>query len=66
VLTISEIETVKLRPWARNPRLNDHAVDAVAISIQSFGFNVPIICDESFVIAAGHTRWKAAMKLAAR
>jgi len=53
----------KLRPWAENPRRNDLAIAAVAESIRSFGFNVPIICDQDFTIIAGHTRWKAAAKL---
>ena len=52
-----------LRPWEDNPRLNDHAVAAVAKSISTFGFNVPILCDQNSTIIAGHTRWKAAKKL---
>jgi len=57
------MEVSRLRPWEDNPRLNDGAVDAVARSIESFGFNVPILCDQSGVIIAGHTRWKAAQKM---
>ena len=52
-----------LKPWEDNPRINDEAVDAVAKSIKSFGFNVPILCDQQFTIIAGHTRWKAAKKI---
>ncbi len=63
MLQVIEVETNKLHPWEDNPRLNDHAVDAVAVSIRSFGFNVPILCDQDFTIIAGHTRWKAAQKL---
>ena len=58
-----EIELNRLYPWDDNPRLNDHAVDAVVDSIRSFGFNVPILCDHNYLIIAGHTRWKAAKKL---
>ena len=36
---------------------------AVVESIHSFGFNVPILCDQHFIIIAGHTRWKAAQTL---
>ncbi|TVQ62826.1 MAG: chromosome partitioning protein ParB [Phycisphaerales bacterium] len=50
-------------PYDRNPRRNDHAVDAVASSIAAFGFRVPIVVDEDGVILAGHTRLKAAQKL---
>jgi len=63
MLTVQEIETSTLEPWEKNPRLNDHAVDAVAKSVEIFGFNVPILCDENMKIIAGHTRWKAAKKL---
>jgi hypothetical protein len=62
-IEVQEIETDRLKPWADNPRINEHAVDAVARSISSFGFNVPILCDQNLTIVAGHTRWKAAKKL---
>ena len=53
-----------LIPYENNPRINDaEAVDAVAASIKSFGFKVPIIIDRDMVIVAGHTRHKAAIKL---
>lgn len=61
--TIQEVRTSSLNPWDDNPRFNDNAVDAVAKSIENFGFNVPIICDQHFTIIAGHTRWKAAKKI---
>jgi len=63
MLDVKEIEVSKLKPWEDNPRFNDHAVDSVAKSIQTFGFNVPILYDQNFTIIAGHTRWKAAQKL---
>jgi DNA modification methylase len=50
-------------PYHRNPRKNEQAVDAVAKSIQDFGFRQPIVVDRDGVIVAGHTRWKAAQKL---
>jgi hypothetical protein len=52
-----------IRPYERNPRLNDNAVDAVLASIQEFGFRVPIVIDADGLIVCGHTRWKAAQKL---
>jgi hypothetical protein len=63
MLQVQEFELEKLIPWEENPRLNERAVDAVIESIRSFGFNVPIICDQNSTIIAGHTRWKAAKKL---
>jgi site-specific DNA-methyltransferase (adenine-specific) len=62
-MKVQEIETDRLKPWADNPRVNEHAVDAVARSISNFGFNVPILCDQDLTIVAGHTRWKAAKKI---
>jgi DNA modification methylase len=46
-----------------NPRRNDQAVDAVAASIQRFGFRQPIVVDENGDIVVGHARYKAALKL---
>ncbi len=52
-----------IKPYEKNPRDNDAAVDAVAESIRRFGFRQPIVVDEAGVIVCGHTRWKAAQKL---
>ena len=62
-IQIQELKTSELKPWQDNPRINDHAVDAVARSIKTFGFNVPILCDQNLTIVAGHTRLKGAKKL---
>lgn len=62
-MEIQQLEPEKLTPWDRNPRKNDHAVDAVAESIRQFGFNVPIVCDQDLRVVAGHVRLKAAKKL---
>ena len=59
-----EYRSVKdIRPYDRNPRRNDQAVDAVMRSIQQFGFKQPIVVDADGVIVVGHTRYKAALKL---
>ena len=63
MLEVQDVELSLLKPWEDNPRINDEAVDAVAKSIKSFGFNVPILCDQELTIIAGHTRWKAAKKI---
>lgn len=52
-----------LKPYEKNPRLNDAAVEAVARSIREFGFRQPVVVDTNGVIVVGHTRWKAAKKL---
>lgn len=53
----------EIRPYENNPRKNEQAVDAVAASIQEFGFRQPIVIDKNGVIIAGHTRYKAAKSL---
>lgn len=62
-MKIVEKSIDSLKPYANNPRNNDNAVGAVAESIKSFGFKVPIIIDSSGEIVAGHTRHKAAQLL---
>ncbi|MBL8758159.1 MAG: ParB N-terminal domain-containing protein, partial [Phycisphaerae bacterium] len=39
-----------VRPYERNPRVNDGAVEAVARSITEFGFRQPIVVDADGVI----------------
>jgi len=52
-----------IKPYEANPRINDDAVDAVATSLQQFGFRQPIVVDTEGVVVCGHTRLKAAQKL---
>ena len=51
------------RPYERNPRRNDAAVEKVAASIREFGWDSAIVVDRDGVIIAGHTRLKAAKRL---
>ena len=60
---IEQRSVAQIKPYQNNPRDNDGAVEAVAQSIQEFGFRQPIVVDASGVIVVGHTRWKAAKKL---
>lgn len=62
-MQIIYIKPAELKPYRDNPRKNDRAADAVAASIQEFGFKVPIVIDKDYEIIAGHTRLKAAIKL---
>lgn len=62
-MEIKMMKTSELIPYINNPRKNDHAVDAVASSINNFGFKVPIVVDGDNEIVNGHTRLKAAKKL---
>ena len=62
-LNVIHLKVSDLIAYENNPRKNDDAVDAVASSIKSFGFKVPVIIDSNNVIIAGHTRVKACKKL---
>ncbi|MFO0938302.1 MAG: ParB N-terminal domain-containing protein [Gemmataceae bacterium] len=52
-----------IKPYPSNPRVNDDAVEAVAKSLQEYGFRQPIVVDPAGVVIVGHTRLKAALKL---
>lgn len=62
-MKIKTMPLAKIKPYERNPRKNDAAVDAVAESICQCGYCAPIVVDEAGVILAGHTRYKALQKL---
>lgn len=62
-MNIELIDIRQVRPYHRNPRKNEKAVEAVKQSITDYGFNSPIVVDKKFVIIAGHTRYKACLEL---
>jgi len=63
-MQIEMISIDAIREYERNPRIiSDEAVDAVARSIKSFGFKVPVVIDASGTLIAGHTRLRAARRL---
>lgn len=54
-LAVEIIPTGRLKPFPKNPRDHKKAhIDQVARSIETFGMNDPILCDEKFEIIAGH------------
>jgi len=54
----------KVKPYPANARkLTPGAIEKVAISIKTFGWQQPIVVDKKGVIVAGHTRHAAAKKL---
>lgn len=59
------VDPSTLKMWLKNPRKNDgEPVERVADSIKRFGFATPIVARlATREIIAGHTRWKAAIKL---
>ena len=62
-MEIIKLKITEIKPYDKNPRKNDGAVDAVAESIKQCGYCAPIVIDEDNVILAGHTRLKALKKL---
>ena len=62
-MEIKMIKVEEIKPYEKNPRINDEAVEYVANSIKEFGFKVPIVVDKNNVIVAGHTRYKASKTL---
>jgi ParB-like chromosome segregation protein Spo0J len=62
-MNIEQWEIDRVKPYDKNPRRNDKAVDAVAKSISEYGWRQPIVVDKDGVIVVGHTRYKAALKL---
>ena len=53
----------KIRPYARNLRKNDQAVDRMVAAITEFGFKVPLLVRSDGELIDGHLRLKAAHKL---
>lgn len=62
-LKVAEWPLERLREYANNPRVNDHAVDQMAAMISEFGFRVPVLARSTGELVDGHLRLKAARKL---
>jgi DNA modification methylase len=63
-LEVVYLRTTTLKPDPRNPRFHsDKQVRQIAQSIESFGFNVPLLVDDEHRVIAGHGRLLAANKL---
>lgn len=62
-MELKKIKLSEIKPYERNARKNDEAVEYVIKSIKQCEYIAPIILDENNVILAGHTRWKALKKL---
>ena len=62
-LAVEHWPIARLLPYARNPRVNDHAVDQMAAVIAEFGFRIPVVAKSTGELVDGHLRLKAAHKL---
>jgi hypothetical protein len=48
-MLVKNMQITDVSPYDKNPRFNDDAVDAVAKSIQEFGWRAPIVVDSDKV-----------------
>jgi DNA modification methylase len=63
-LEVNYLRTTSLKPDPRNPRVHsDKQIRQIAQSIESFGFNVPLLIDDQQKVIAGHGRLLAARKM---
>jgi hypothetical protein len=62
-MKLQKIKLSKLKPYEKNARKNDEAVEYVVKSIEQCEYIAPIIVDENLEILSGHTRYKALKKL---
>lgn len=62
-MDIIDVPTDVIKPYFRNPRVNEKTVQALVTIIPRVGFNVPLLVDKDYVIIKGHARWKAGCRL---
>lgn len=63
-LKLEYVKLSSIKPWERNPRYNELAVEPVKKSIQEFGMIVPmLLTKKDNTIIAGHTRYLACEQL---
>ena len=51
----------RLKPYERNPRKNDKAVERIRASIREYGFTVPVLARSTGDVIDGHLRLKGAI-----
>lgn len=67
MLTQRTVNVNDITPYWRNPRrISEEAVNALAESIERYGYLQPIVVDEKMVIIIGHTRYAAIRRLGYR
>ncbi len=63
IMNITEVSIESVKPYNKNPRINDDAVQVVKKSLKEFGFQQPLVLDQDNVVIVGHTRLLAAIEL---
>src|SRR5437667_4982113 len=56
----------RIKPYDRNPRKNDDAVDRMIAGIGTYGFKIPVLVRGDGELIDGHLRLKAAVKMGLR
>lgn len=64
MIQIQEVDPISLKPHPKNAKVHtDKQIDRIVKSMENTGGSIqPIVCDEDFVILAGHGRWLAHKK----
>ena len=63
-MKIEQVSIDKIKPYGRNAKKHPQdQIDAVAKSIEQFGWKQPIVIDKKGEIIIGHCRWEAAKAL---
>ena len=63
-MQVADMPIGSIKPYPKNPRrIGQAAIEAIAASIQEFGWRQPIVVDDKMVIIAGHGRHAAALHL---
>lgn len=62
-MNLQRVNIGLLRPYWRNPRNIEDAVEAVTKSIQEYNYQTPIAVDENYTIVVGHARYRALQRL---
>ncbi len=53
----------EIKPYFRNPRINEETVNKLVDLLPKVGFNVPIVIDKQGIIIKGHARYTAAIRI---
>jgi len=63
-MKIEKLKLKDIKPYPHNPKTHPRTqIDALARSIETFGFRVPVMVDGENTLVAGHGRYLAAMQL---
>jgi ParB-like chromosome segregation protein Spo0J len=64
VSTLISLPITEIKPYEGNPRvITDADVERVKVSIETYGYQAPIIVDADNTIVVGHTRFQALQRL---